>query len=177
MIQHWLNKKSRDEALHCHLACIQTGIHTTLVWDNNDFGEETLSGKGTTHNTNGIAVQHAQCQLHVTVAQAPSTVEAKKKTKQRSLVAPDEDIIMFVGEKKSSPEAFSADIELELGPHLKTMQHHKDKDTAYYLTKSAPDNLLPSWTGFNQLLKKKYHKKRQWVIFLSWMQVPQNSTQ
>ena len=45
---------------------------------------------------------------------------------------------MFVGEKKSSPEAFSADIELELGPHLKTMQHHRDKDTAYYLTKSAP---------------------------------------
>lgn len=26
----------------------------TLVWDNNDFGEETLSGKGTTHNNNGI---------------------------------------------------------------------------------------------------------------------------
>ena len=94
-------------------SCIQTGIHKTLVWDNNDFGEETLSGKRTTHNTNGIAVQHAQCQLPVTVAQAPSTVEAKKKTKQRSLVAPDEDIIMFVGEKKSSPEAFSADIELE----------------------------------------------------------------
>ena len=103
-------------------SCIQTGIHTTLVWDNNDFGQETLSGKGTMHNTNGIAVQHSQCQLPVTVAQAPSTVEAKtstveaKKTKQRSLVAPDEDIIMFVGEKKSSPEAFSADIELELGP-------------------------------------------------------------
>ena len=49
-------------------SCIQTGKHTTLVWDNNDFGEETLSGKGTTHNTNGIAVQHAQCQLPVTVA-------------------------------------------------------------------------------------------------------------
>ena len=121
-------------------SCIQTGIRTTLMWGNNDFGEETLLGKGTTHNTNDIAVQHAQCQLPVTVAQAPSTVEAKK-TKQRSLVAPDEDIIMFVGEKKSSPEAFSADIELELGPHLKTVQHHKDKDTAYYLTKSAPDNL------------------------------------
>lgn len=66
---------------------------------------------------------------------------------------------MFVGEKKSSPEAFSADIELELGPHLKTMQHHKDKDTAYYLTKSPPDNLLPSWTGFNQLLQKEIPQK------------------
>lgn len=32
-------------------------ISVTLVWDNNDFGEETLSGKGTTHNTNGIIIQ------------------------------------------------------------------------------------------------------------------------
>lgn len=29
-------------------SCIRPGISTTLVWDNNDFGEETLSGKGTT---------------------------------------------------------------------------------------------------------------------------------
>lgn len=32
-------------------------IFTTLVWHNNDFGEETISGKGTTHNTNGIIIQ------------------------------------------------------------------------------------------------------------------------
>ena len=32
---------------------------TCLPWDNNDFGEETLTGKGTTHNTNGIIVQRA----------------------------------------------------------------------------------------------------------------------
>ena len=30
---------------------------TILVWDNIDFGEETLSGRGTTHHTNGIMVQ------------------------------------------------------------------------------------------------------------------------
>lgn len=34
-----------------------SGIFTTLVWDNNDFGEETLTGSGTTHNTNGIILQ------------------------------------------------------------------------------------------------------------------------
>lgn len=26
----------------------QKGVFTTLVWDNNDFGEETLSGEGIT---------------------------------------------------------------------------------------------------------------------------------
>ena len=36
---------------------IQTETFTQLAWDINDFREETLSGKGTTHNTNGIIVQ------------------------------------------------------------------------------------------------------------------------
>ena len=30
---------------------------TILVWDNIDFGEETLSGRGTTHHINGIMLQ------------------------------------------------------------------------------------------------------------------------
>ena len=30
---------------------ILPGKHTTLVWDNNDFGEETPAGHGTTHTT------------------------------------------------------------------------------------------------------------------------------
>ena len=61
---------------------------------------------------------------------------------------------MFVGEKKSSPEAFFAEIELELGPHLKTMQHHKDKDTAYYLTKSAPDDVtFAFWSSYLEMVE------------------------
>ena len=34
---------------------IQPRIPTIIVWD---FGEETLSGHGTTHNRNGIVIQH-----------------------------------------------------------------------------------------------------------------------
>lgn len=36
---------------------IREGVHTTLVWDNIDFGEETRSGKDTTHIANGIKIQ------------------------------------------------------------------------------------------------------------------------
>ena len=32
---------------------------TTIVPDNIDFGEETLSGKGTTYSTNGIIIERA----------------------------------------------------------------------------------------------------------------------
>lgn len=42
---------------------IIVGQDTTLVWDNNDFGEKTLSGKGTTHNTIGIIIQHPKTGL------------------------------------------------------------------------------------------------------------------
>ncbi|KAK6167860.1 hypothetical protein SNE40_021792 [Patella caerulea] len=31
--------------------------NTVLIWDNIDFCEETISGHGTTHHTNGIGIQ------------------------------------------------------------------------------------------------------------------------
>ena len=37
---------------------ITNNIPSTIVWDYNDFTEETLSGKGTTHVANGIIMQN-----------------------------------------------------------------------------------------------------------------------
>jgi len=39
---------------------LDKGQVTMLVWDNIDFLEETASGAGTTHHTNGILVQHGE---------------------------------------------------------------------------------------------------------------------
>ncbi|PIK45757.1 hypothetical protein BSL78_17397 [Apostichopus japonicus] len=39
---------------------IEEGRFTTLVWDNNDFGEETITGNGTTHNRNVIVIPPSQ---------------------------------------------------------------------------------------------------------------------
>ena len=36
---------------------IQAYVNTTLVWDNSDRLEETLSVAGTSHRVNGIAIQ------------------------------------------------------------------------------------------------------------------------
>ena len=36
-------------------------IPTTVIWDNNEFREETPSGEGTTHNPNGLLVQRIGC--------------------------------------------------------------------------------------------------------------------
>ena len=56
---------------------ISAGAPITLVWDNNDFGEETLSGKGTTHNTNGIIIQQA---MSVDSASLPET--SRQRTRE-----------------------------------------------------------------------------------------------
>jgi hypothetical protein len=40
---------------------IEKNIFSTFVWDNNDLCEETLSGAGTTHVTNGIVIQQGVC--------------------------------------------------------------------------------------------------------------------
>lgn len=44
---------------------------TTLVWDNIDFGEETLSGRGTTHHTNGIMLQSCASKTVSTATRQP----------------------------------------------------------------------------------------------------------
>ena len=53
------NKKLRSDSI------VPAGfikkIPTKVIWDNNYFREETLSGEGTTHNTNGLLVQRIGC--------------------------------------------------------------------------------------------------------------------
>ena len=41
----------------CIPSNIRKGIFSSFCWDNNDLSEETLSGGGTTHCTNGIVIQ------------------------------------------------------------------------------------------------------------------------
>ena len=55
-------------------------IPVCLVWDNNDFREDTLSGKNTTHCTTGIVIQPAVA----TCALPPKPTETKP-SKRRSL--------------------------------------------------------------------------------------------
>ena len=57
---------------------ICANVFSTFCWDNIDLLEETLSGRGTTHCTNGIVVQRqvAGCALPPTVPQKKSYPKA-----------------------------------------------------------------------------------------------------
>lgn len=91
---------------------LNKSIYTTLVWDNNDFGECTLSGKGTTYNTNGgIAVQHVKLDSTSSASQPRQHI---RKSRKRSLLAPASAMVRFGGLKKSSPQPFDDSVQLEV---------------------------------------------------------------
>ena len=134
-------------------SCLQEGVYTTLVWDNNDFGEETLSGRGTTHNTNGIAIQHKPAPID----QPPETSVSVKKTKERTLKAPEEVLVPFFGTKKANPQPLGPELKLqkEEPEYSEPIQAARRIDNGYFITKyPVPDSsrLLPGWTGYNQML-------------------------
>ena len=136
---------------------IKPNIHCTLVWDNNDFGEETLSGKGTTHNTNGIIIQR-QSNSHadnIPVSEAMVSVHCKWKDKKRSIEAPPVNLSTYHGKKRSGPKPFGDKVSLELDYHMSAMEEGKKADAAFFFTKLSKNEnkVLPGWTGFNIQLK------------------------
>ena len=70
------------------------GVFSTLVWDNNDFHEETLAGKGTTHVVNGIIIQKGTPALR-------DKFTISKKV--RSMKAPATEIEPYFNAKKGLP--------------------------------------------------------------------------
>ena len=76
-------------------------MHTDIIFafDNIDRLENTLSGGGTSHCINGIAVQHAVYWLHP----EPITVPRVEKSKQRSLVPPDTPLPIYNVTQRTIP--------------------------------------------------------------------------
>ena len=70
------------------------GAFSTLVWDNNDFNEETVKGKGTTHVVNGIIIQKG------TPFHRDKLTVSKKV---RSIKVPATDIEAYFSAKKGQP--------------------------------------------------------------------------
>ncbi|XP_070566914.1 uncharacterized protein [Ptychodera flava] len=132
-------------------------VFTTLVWDNNDFGEETLSGKGTTHNTNGIVIQRNLGDDTDDNDSNPSISVAVTKSKQRTLQVPPTNIIEYHGRPRHGPALSGFNVDEIFQNQGREQKIPLKKDLAFWLCKTVQVegeecNLLPSWTGFNQKL-------------------------
>ena len=127
---------------------INPSAFTTIVWDNNDFSEETLSGKGTTHVANGIILQN----VTRVSERVGDKVLVSKKT--RTIKAPENKIFPYRSKKKGT---ISLNVEAS-GILLDERSYSHEQNTArmadflYIISrKNAFENLeyLPAWTGFN----------------------------
>ena len=130
---------------------INPGMFSTIVWDNNDFNEETVSGKGTTHVANGIMLQNGNTILsdHVTVSKSCRTVQA-----------PETYIASYTNREKGtiSLRSQSSDISIDDKSHQDEQQFARIADFVYTLSRkyaSESGLLFPGWTGLNTQVHKE----------------------
>ena len=113
-------------------------VHTTIIWDNNDFSEETNSGEGTTHNTNGIIVQR----LPENVSSQDVQRTGFKKTRQRSIEPPPKNILTYYAQRKTGP--VRRETSDSFTTPIPTQKPFVMLDNAFCLSKLPPvSNILP----------------------------------
>lgn len=127
---------------------IHPGLFTTLAWDNIDRLEETVSGMGTSHRVNGIAVQAKKSDQD-----AVQPKPAVSKTKQRSISAPPTMLPSYnAGQRVGPPQSKCADINTAANTQLA-----RKKNLIWVLARLPQQEEQPisSWTGFNILTRDK----------------------
>lgn len=126
----------------------------TLAWDNDDFCEETRTGKGTTHVTGGIILQRSG------VVSDQIAEERQNLPRSGSLQATPEEVQPYILGKKVTVDLRNAITNLSLLEEShKAIQNEKRKqDLAFVICRSIEEYqpLIPNWTGFNTLLESEH---------------------
>ena len=147
---------------------IQPYISTTLAWDNIDRLEETLSGKGTSHRVNGIAIQARHYGPHLPPDEVAPNVA---KTKQRSVeVLNDTDLPVYnAGERCGPPprtfvEVTSSEIEA----------NSRKKNLLWILVRlhAAEKQKVSGWTGFNIAVRSEVEVSKDSIGYLPTIDAP-----
>ena len=130
---------------------VNVGVFSTIVWDNNDFNEETVTGKGTTHVVNGIIIQKG----------IPSNREKLTVSKKiRSIKAPSTDIEPYFCSRKGIPslgqQISRDDFEIQDDDILQIPG--RNLDLAFVICRIFSTDIgcvVPGWTGFNTKLVRE----------------------
>ena len=127
------------------------GVFSTLVWDNNDFHEETVGGKGTTHVVNGIIIQKGTPALR-------DKFTVSKKV--RSMKAPATEIEPYFNAKKGLPslrQHISGD-DFKIHDDDFLQIPGRNLDLAFVICRIFSTDIgciVPGWTGFNTKLVRE----------------------
>ena len=129
-------------------------VPTVLVWDNIDFNEETPSGHGTTHHTNGIMVQSKETKPDLTENQTRKSLPKGVST-LKAPVGPTPE--PYYQQKRQGPTNLVGDlsISLEPDPHKTTLDKAKSTELAFVFMKHVDSEActIPGWTGFHTHLQ------------------------
>ena len=129
-------------------AGFQEKKNTILVWDNIDFAEETVSGSGTTHHTNGIMIQHGETRA------GQITSRPSYKRKQRALSSVASSLVPYRRTSRQGPSPANPEVDVSKEGYIRQFHHANCLDLAYVCMKDIDQGShnLPGWTGFNTIL-------------------------
>lgn len=157
---------------------------TTLVYDNIDINEETLTGEGTTHKVNGIIFQNS----YVSVAVQPTSSTPISK-RARSLKAPEMLCLppFILGKRPGLPKLIDEPQLPSETQSTECLQSSALKEFSYLAVKTqhhlqlhdsgSPDlHLRPGWTGYNkQKCPEEQLLPKSKLYYLDVIEVPPNS--
>ena len=147
---------------------IKPYVSTSLAWDNIDRLEETLSGGGTSHRVNGIAIQARQYGPDLSPVQETPTIT---RSKQRSVeVVGDNELAIYnAGERCGPPrrsyvEVTSSEIEANAWK----------KNLLWILVRlhAAEKQTVCRWTGFNILVRSETDVSQDNIGYLPTIDAP-----
>lgn len=158
-IENDLAEKQLDKEIGvCLPSNCQPNVFATFCWDNNDLSEETLSGKGTTHCTNGIVIQK---KVDGCAPKPAQTVSTQNRGQRSTTLVPDFVLPYSAGKRVGPSRAVPVDVEiLEKTKQILCQRQAQHVDFAWFLARlplqetlfDADDHLyqtVPGWSAFN----------------------------
>ena len=127
-------------------ADIKPYVFANLAWDNIDRLEETLTGKGTSHRVNGIAVQPKIFGPHLPERPLPNI----KKQKQRTVSTENQELPIYFAGERVGPQPITTKTS-NVEDNNEASKVARDKNMIWVLARQVDTQIqkIPSWTGFN----------------------------
>ena len=150
-------------------ASIKPHVFTNLAWDNIDRLEEALTGKGTSHRVNGIAVQAKVYGPHLPRGEFPRI----EKLKQRSINVEYQELAVYVAGTRVGPQPLPTK-ENHLQEAKKAAQPACIKNLIWILARQANSECqtIPGWTGFNIRTRDQVSVSEDVVEYLPTINAP-----
>ncbi|KAL9951848.1 hypothetical protein ACROYT_G044583 [Oculina patagonica] len=142
---------------------VRPNLFSMFCWDNIDLLEETLSGKGTTHCTNGIIVQR-----QVAWCEPPPSLERQDRRRgRRTLQSVPSQVHQYNAGRRCGPGTYEEQVVDFVKENADAHCSAKVKDFAWFLSRLPlnedgdttdatveSQQSVPGWSGFNMVVNR-----------------------